>query len=229
MVPNHGLMIFSLLYGDDDFQRTLMIVNTCGWDTDCNSGNIGCLLGIKDGLAGLCSGPDYRTPVADRLYLPTADGGRAISDAVSETVSLVNVGRALQGLQPIAPKNGARYHFDLPGAVQGFMNEDSVEARDVVAISNAHAPELSQDGSYLLALDYQGLAPGRIGRVETATFVPSRDVSDYFDKRGYRLLASPKLYPGQTISARVIAAGTIAMRSRWRCTSSITTKMTNCA
>ena len=38
MVPNHGLMILSLLYGDDDFQRTLMIVNTSGWDTDCNSG-----------------------------------------------------------------------------------------------------------------------------------------------------------------------------------------------
>ena len=29
-----------------------MIVNTCGWDTDCNSGNVGCLLGIKNGLAG---------------------------------------------------------------------------------------------------------------------------------------------------------------------------------
>ena len=204
IVPNHGLMILSLLYGDDDFQRTLMIVNTCGWDTDCNSGNIGCLLGIKDGLAGLSSGPDYRTPVADRLYLPTADGGRAISDAVSEAVSLVNLGRALQGMAPIAPKNGARFHFDLPGAVQGFMNEASVEARDVVAISNVYAPELSQAGSYLLALDYPGLAPGR---VETATFVPSRDVSDYFDKRGYRLLASPTLYPGQTISARVLAAG----------------------
>ena len=205
MVPNHGLMIFSLLYGNDDFQRTLMIVNTCGWDTDCNSGNIGCLLGIKDGLAGLGKGPDYRTPVADRMYLPTADGARAITDAVSETVTLVNSGRALQGMEPIAPKNGARYHFDLPGAVQGFMNQDSIEASDVVAISNVKAPELSQHGSYLLALDYQGLAAGRIGRVETATFVPSLDVSEYFDKRGYRLLASPKLYPGQTVSARVIA------------------------
>ncbi len=205
MVPNHGLMIFSLLYGDNDFQRTLMIVNTSGWDTDCNSGNIGCLLGIKDGLAGLSTGPDYRGPVADRMYLPTADGGRAITDAVSETIELVNAGRALQGMEPVAPKDGARFHFDLPGAVQGFMNDDSVEARDVVSISNVHAPDLSESGSYVLALDYAGLAPGRLGRVETPTFVPSADVSAYFDKRGYRLLASPKLYPGQTISARVIA------------------------
>ena len=82
MVPNHGLMIFSLLYGDDDFQRTLMIVNTSGWDTDCNSGNIGCLMGIKDGLAGLVdrsrliAGP---SPI--RMYIPTADGGNAVTDA----------------------------------------------------------------------------------------------------------------------------------------------------
>ena len=205
IVPNHGLMIFSLLYGDNDFQRTLMIVNTCGWDTDCNSGNIGCLMGIKDGLVGLSRGPDYRGPVADRLYLPTADGGRAISDAVSEAVAVVNTGRALQGLAPIAPKDGARYHFNLPGSVQGFMNDDAIDSRDVVTISNVHAPTMSANGTRLLALDYAGLALGRVGRVETATFVPSAAVATYFETRGYKLLASPKLYPGQTISARVLA------------------------
>ena len=205
MVPNHGLMILSLLYGDDDFQRTLMIVNTCGWDTDCNSGNIGCLMGIKDGLAGLSTGPDYRGPVADRMYIPTADGGNAITDAVTQTVRLVNTARAMQGMTPLAPKDGARYHFDLPGSVQGFMNEDSIEARDVVAISNVPAPQLSERGERLLALDYAGLAPGRIGRVETATFVPSVEVNAHFEKGGYSLMASPQLSPGQTIRARVLA------------------------
>ena len=28
--------------------QSLMIVNTCGWDTDCNSGNVGCLLGHQE-------------------------------------------------------------------------------------------------------------------------------------------------------------------------------------
>src|SRR5918911_1426489 len=80
MVPNHALIIHALLYGECDFQKSLMIVNTCGWDTDCNSGNVGCLLGIRNGLAGIEDGPDWRGPVADRLYLATADGGRAIND-----------------------------------------------------------------------------------------------------------------------------------------------------
>ena len=77
VVPNHALIIMALLYGGDSFQRALTIVNTAGWDTDCNSGNVGCLMGIKEGLDGIAAGPDYRGPVADRLYLPTADGGRA--------------------------------------------------------------------------------------------------------------------------------------------------------
>src|SRR4029078_10977118 len=31
MVPNHALIIHSLLHGDDDFRKSLMIVNTSGW------------------------------------------------------------------------------------------------------------------------------------------------------------------------------------------------------
>jgi len=60
VVPNHALIHLGLLYGGDDFQKALMITNTAGWDTDCNSGNVGCLLGIKNGLPG--SGvPPWRT------------------------------------------------------------------------------------------------------------------------------------------------------------------------
>src|SRR5579871_2594911 len=136
IVPNHGVVILALLHGGGDFQRSLMIANTSGWDTDCNSGNVGCLLGIRSGPAGIEAGPDWRGPVADRLYLPTADGGRAISDAVAETYAIVNLGRTLAGLETVAPKGGARFHFDLPGAVQGFRTEESVEARGVAAVRN---------------------------------------------------------------------------------------------
>ena len=203
MIPNHALIIHALLHGDDDFQKSLMIVNTCGWDTDCNSGNVGCLLGIKNGLAGIDKGPDWRGPVADRMYLATAEGGRGITDALAETVHIVNSGRALAGAPPIAPKGGARFHFDLPGAVQGFMPEDSPEVRGAVTVENV--PGHSAAGSRSLALRCSGLAPGRAARVATPTFIPSRQVSDYFVKRGYNLYASPTLYAGQTLSAALAA------------------------
>jgi ADP-ribosylglycohydrolase len=199
MVPNHGLIALSLLYGDDDFQRTLMICNTSGWDTDCNSGNVGCLMGIKNGLSGIEAGPDWRGPVADRLYMPTADGGRAITDAVTETYHVVNIGRALHGLPRVTPKNGARYHFELPGSVQGFTSEDSIAVRDTVAVENVEG--YSQSGSRSLAIRYHKLAPGRVARIKTATFAPA----DSSNLRTYELIASPLIYPGQEIHARVQA------------------------
>jgi ADP-ribosylglycohydrolase len=205
MVPNHGLIIFSLLYGDDDFQKSMMVVNTSGWDTDCNAGNLGCLMGIKNGLAGLNNGPDWRGPVADRLYAPTADGGRAITDAVKETYEIVNVGRALAGEEPIAPKDGARFHFDLPGSVQGFQVEDSIESRDTATLENTEGN--SKSGSRSLAINYKHLAVGRVAHVSTPTFIPSKEIATYFAKRGYRLLASPTIYSGQTMKARFVADG----------------------
>src|SRR5205085_2165214 len=143
VVPNHALIHLGLLYGGDDFQRALMITNTAGWDTDCNSGNVGCLLGIKNGLAGINAGPDWRGPVADRLYLSSADGGRGITDAVTETGHIVNIGRALAGQPPLSPKNGARFHFSLPGSVQGFRSSDPAR----LTLENA--------GARGLALRYQ--------------------------------------------------------------------------
>jgi ADP-ribosylglycohydrolase len=199
VVPNHALIIHALLYGEDDFQRSLMIVNTCGWDTDCNSGNVGCLLGIKNGLAGIDSGPDWRSPVADRLYLSTADGGRAITDAVAETYHLVNIGRALADEEPVAPKNGARFHFELPGSIQGFLPEDSIEAKGTLTLENVTGH--SQQGRRSLAYRFRGLAPGRVARTATATFIPPAAL----DVPGYELLASPTLYPGQVVRARIEA------------------------
>lgn len=204
MVPNHGLMIFALLYGDDDFQKTQMILNTSGWDTDCNAGNIGCLLGIKNGLTGLETGPDFRGPVADKLYLPTADGGRAISDAVTEAFHVINMGRALAGEAPLKPKNGARFHFEMPGSVQGFEPEDSTEVRGTLRLENVTGQ--SVEGERSLALYYNGLAEGRVARASTPSFIPSLEVAKYFEGRGYKLLASPTLYTGQSLKARVSAS-----------------------
>ncbi len=129
MVPNHALIILSLLYGDDDFQKSLMIVNTMGGIPTATQETSGCLLGIKNGLHGMDAGPDWRGPVADRLYVAAADGGRVVTDAVTETYHLVTAGRILAGEDADQPKGGARFHFSLPGSVQGFQVEHATATR----------------------------------------------------------------------------------------------------
>jgi hypothetical protein len=190
------LIILSLLYGDGDFQKSLMIVNTGGWDTDCNSGNVGCLLGIRGGLAGIENGPDWRGPVADRMYLCTADGGRCITDALTETYHIVNMGRRLAGLEPVRPKGGSRFHFSLPGSVQGFQVDRGPGRLANVAVENASTGDRRR-----LAVRFNHLAQGLPARVATATFIPPEALR----LGGYGLMASPTLHSGQVITARVDA------------------------
>ena len=195
IVPNHGLIVLSLLHGESDFAETLKIVNTCGWDTDCNSGNVGCLLGIKEGLAGidagLQKGLDWRGPVADRLYMPTADGGRSISDCASEALHVINLGRSLAGEDARAPKDGAQFHFSFPGSVQGFQIADGeAELTNVALLSGERA----------LRIDARGEA-----RVGSPVFIPSLKTAKWFENRVYQLLASPRIFPGQTVEATLSA------------------------
>ncbi|HSV86081.1 MAG TPA: ADP-ribosylglycohydrolase family protein [Levilinea sp.] len=198
MVPNHALIILGLLYGEGDFQKSLMICNTSGWDTDCNSGNLGCLLGIRNGLSAFEGAYDWRSPVADRIYLPTMDGGRCITDAVNETYHIVNIARGLQGEAPLAAKDAgfgaSRFNFELPGSVQGFRAECG-------SVTLENSPSHSRFGQRTLAARWNDLAENCPVRVTTPTFILPEDLN----MRGYQLIASPTLYPGQTLRAGLCA------------------------
>ena len=201
VVPNHALIILATLYGESSFQEALRIANTAGWDTDCNAGNVGCLFGIRTGLAGLDAGPDFRTPVADRMYISTADGGASITDAVIETQSLVTAGLALAGAAPMAaPKDDARFHFNFPGALQGFHSQTVSPAR-LHEASLSNVPGHSKSGERSLAIDFRRLAPGRVARIATPTFFDK----EVFTMPTYQLVVCPTLYSGQRVECRLEA------------------------
>lgn len=199
IVPNHALVLMALLYAPDDLHRALSIAATAGQDTDCNAGTVGCLLALKNGLAAFEGGPDWRGPLADRMLISSADGGEAITDAVRVTQRLVTLGHRLAGLPPPAPpKQGAPWHFSLPGSVQGFAAEERDEATGHVAVGH-------REGA--LALRFEGLVPGRRLAATTPTFAPPETPA----MRTYDLMACPLLYPGQAVEAAVaVTADTTA-------------------
>ncbi len=201
VIPNHAVVLMALLYGQDDFGRAMMVANTAGWDTDCNAGNVGCLLGIRLGLAGLragAGGTDWRGPVADRVIISTADGGNAITDAVRVAERLARIGRRLAGEPEQAPaKKGARFHFSFPDSVQGFVGQLDEGQGGSLAVF----PVLRDDASRSLALRFRNLRAGRTAIAETPTFMPP----DVGLMRTYDLLASPALNPGQVVRAQVSA------------------------
>ena len=166
IIPNHAMVLSALLLGGDDFQRSVMIAASAGWDTDCNAGNVGCLNGIRLGLDGLHGGADFRAPVADLLYVVTADGGACVTDAVQQTNGIVRAAAALRG-EPV-PARGPRYSFEYPGSTQGFTPcPYGAPPYEVVRVGNLN--EASDENG--LAVDYRALAAGVTCQVSTPVFL----------------------------------------------------------
>lgn len=189
IVPNHALIHLALRHSGGDFNEGQMIVNTAGWDTDCNAANVGCILGVLKGLAGIDAGTDWRGPVADRILLSTADGGAAISDALREAFFIINAARKYRGLEALSPKNGARFHFSLPGSLQGFLAEN---------------PE----SLYLENKEPQGALTCSVPSVEgnRAAFTATFTTKENFTQGNYSMIACPTLHTGQTVKARWVAS-----------------------
>ncbi|MCY4656037.1 MAG: ADP-ribosylglycohydrolase family protein [Gammaproteobacteria bacterium] len=194
IVPNHGLIILGFLHGDGDFQKSLKIVNTAGWDTDCNSGNLGCLMGIRNGIEGIDAGPDWRTPFGDICYVPTADSGSGITDAATIARNISIAGAKLNGAELTSTsKNGARYNFSYPGSVQGFRGTGC-------EVSN----QQMDSGERVLTLSVNDASA--VTGAYTDTFIDSKETAQYFSGRGYGLMTSPNLNPGQTVTMTLLAS-----------------------
>ena len=124
MIPNHAIMVMAWSYAPDDFRKAQAIINTAGWDTDCNAANVGSVMGIVVGLKGINRDYDFQSPFADRMLLPTAEGARLTSDCLQEALRIARIGRRTMRwptLEP--PKGGAWHHFSLPGSQHGYLVE----------------------------------------------------------------------------------------------------------
>ncbi|ROW03722.1 hypothetical protein VMCG_05333 [Cytospora schulzeri] len=119
-----------------------------------------------------------------------ADGGFSTTTATNIALEVANIGRRIAGLQPLeAPKGGAQFHFTLPGSLQGFMASDATLAHEYDELANPH-----------LAIKCQELKPSNTSAEALTQVFMGRDVSKM---HSYPLMASPLLYPGQTVEARV--------------------------
>ena len=200
MVTNHLTLLTAFIMGGDDFHKSCMIACSSGWDTDCNSGNVGCLNGIRLGLEGFKKSTDLRKAVADRLYVVTSDGGSCISDAVQESRKILKAACRLE-FEPVDfPEE--RLAFEYPGAVQGVVPYDkNTEEQVLCGIDNPY----EETGEYGCRLSYRGLGPGVHATACIDTFIDlqpkGKEGTSYFD-----VLCSPSLYSGQEVKA-VIAAG----------------------
>ena len=120
IIPNSCLMIMAMLYGNNDFSKTLESLNCCGWDTDCNCGNVGSIMGALVGVNNI----DERwiKPINDIINASSCVGSLNIQ-TISESAKLFTyLAYKLKGIDIVDNK-----HFDLPYASEGFIGECKVD------------------------------------------------------------------------------------------------------
>lgn len=124
IIPNMALMIMAMCYGDNDFDKTLIILNRSGWDTDCNCGNVGSIMGALLGLEGI--NEKWIRPINDLTNCSSAVGYLNIQYISQAAMMFTKLAYQLQGMKIDDFKM-----FCLPYGTRGIRcNEGTVEVRN---------------------------------------------------------------------------------------------------
>ncbi len=189
VIPNHALMVLAWAFAGDDFYEAQRIVNTAGWDTDCNAANVGSVLGIALGLDGIEARYPFRAPVADRLRLPTAEGTFSVTDCLIVARHIASIGARVMGWDE-SPAASAWHHFGEPGALHGWQPEGTTfAARGHARVENIAAPGRPDERCLRVVADVgAGIAPS------ISTPILARPAP------GYALDGCPRIGPGVSVA-----------------------------
>lgn len=194
MIPNAGVCILALLYGEGDLARTIEIATMCAWDTDCNAGNVGTILGVMNGLVGVPT--KYREPINDFIVTSSVIGSLNMIDIPTfikelATLSFITNQQEVPNLLKQGAKIGAiDFDFELPGSTHGFRT-DNVFKTELQSADNFG--ENSQ-GSLAVLLD-------RLNEQDTSHifYKPFYRRDDFSDER-YKPTFAPQVFSGQKLN-----------------------------
>lgn len=203
IIPNIAVMILALMYGEGDFSKTLNICNMCGWDTDCNVGNIAAIMGVRGGLQAI----DYekwRKPVNDFLACSSVVGSLNIMDIPFGASYITKLAWNLAGEElpkpwkEIIEEKIDSCHFEYPGSTHAIrVRKDLTDGRSnqQMEYELINTDETAATGNRSLKLMVKPVYPGEnIYAYKKTYYRPC----DFHDSR-YDPSFSPLVYPGQTI------------------------------
>lgn len=200
MIPNAGVCFMAMAYGAGRFDRTVEIATMAGWDTDCNAGNVGTVLGVACGLDGIPQ--RYRAPIGDTIVCSSIAGSLNIVDIPTFCRELAVMGYQLRDelvpaelkeLTDQCHKGEIHFDFELPGSTHGFRISDPFFCRI------SHSVKHSYRGTGSLEILVDRMVRGDQCKVYYKPFY-TRD--DFSDER-YSPVFSPTAYPGQKVSMKL--------------------------
>ena len=195
IIPNAGVCVLALLYGEGSFARTVEIATMCGWDTDCNAGNVGTIAGVLYGLGAIPA--HYRSPINDSIVLSGLPGAVNILDIPTFSRRLCAAGYRLAGkavpadiaaaLERGDGEKALDFDFLLPGSTHGLR------VSDPVGFAAVHRAGL--EGNGVLEFRFERLTREMNGKLFFKPFYRRAD----FDDERYSPVFSPIARPGQKV------------------------------
>lgn len=198
IIPNAGVCVLAMLYGRD-FNRSIEIATMCGWDTDCNAGNVGTIMGVAFGPEGIA--PHYRNPINDSVVLSGISGYLNILDIPTYCKELALLGYSLAGeaapesLTKSVKAGEIHFDFELTGSTHNLRLSNKI------GCSLRHSVERAFSGSGSAEILFDRMSRGQKCKIYYKPFYRRDD----FDDERYMPVFSPTAYPGQTVSMMVYA------------------------
>lgn len=199
IIPNAGICVLSLLYGKGNFNRTVEIATMCGWDTDCNAGSVGTIMGVACGISGI--GTHYKTPINDSVVLSGISGYLNILDIPSYAKELCLLGYKLaeekipENLKTAFVEGEIYFDFELSGCTH------NMRVSDPFYCSIKNTTDKACKGSGALEVLFDSMERGKSCKIFYKPFYRRADFSD----ERYSPVFSPTAYSGQTVSMMVYA------------------------
>ena len=187
IIPNAGVIALALLYGEGDFSKSICIATEAGWDTDCNAGNVGAIVGVMTGIEAIDD--IWRDPMQDEVVLAGVVGTRNLMDIAACADVISDQGEKIHSVPNT--RSPYRYHFSYPGSTQGFKIDGST----------SKLIQLKQCGA-----DKAGLRASvkKFGKKDACSFsVRTLYTPEELSANYYGASFSPSIYPGQKITASI--------------------------
>lgn len=199
IIPNAAVMILAMLYGKGDFEDTINICNMCGWDTDCNVGNVGCIMGVACGLEGI----DYdkwAKPINDFCANSSVVGSLNAMDIpygasyFAKMAYLISGEAIPENWKEILGEKIESCHFEYPRSTHAIRGHCSGGYH----IRNTR--EAAHSGEHSLKITALRSSSGQENFFYKRTYYKPCD----FDDSRYDPAFSPLVYPGQTVHVSVM-------------------------
>ncbi len=122
ILPNTAIMLYGMLYGNNEFDRTMQLIAEAGRDTDCNLGNVGSIMAMMVGLENIDE--KWIKPMNDTLLCSSSIGSKNITTISKSAYHFATLACKLHGISYPSETIGKHTtDFSLPYATNGFKIE----------------------------------------------------------------------------------------------------------